>query len=734
MLLTLFMLCLIYGLLYTTWDEKRVDPVSSPALPDPPPFSWDVAVQNGTVKIASSAHPDSKWSFDLVDDYVFDDRRKAIIEKDFCFGKPDGSKVRARGQKLYEYLQKNNFETDEGLVSSRQTFYFSCHRDKIDHLYVCPPGSLFKDGDCTNTNVCTGQPDGRTFPDFAQDRRYYRECRNGKPTRKRCQPESFFYIIDACKPPDESVVAEICRQEGNNVVFPLSRKKYIRCLHGPNNLLPHLNRNTVENCYEGTSILPSWNRCHPDHCVDLPEGFKKAMPTEKKDDFVYSPGYFVCGKDDRIDQTIPCATKWDASRSGTGGNLTHLPMVFDEALKKCVPPALCRNVLPATTEVVVPAYEFTKYVKNWELSTLYDSLVGYRCENGANRRFVVAPGQKIKNFRIVSACDQVDTKIPIGDDVRSYYDCETRETVTCPEPTPTFNVGAQKCVEPDPRAHYFKNLPLFRFGGLSPWNNWMVPWEVDNFPQDKQCTSPEAYYVFNYNVCSHPECAPFPFLKQVPQMRIFLDKKHACAYEGGKIVKKKYATGSHLNFWSQRLYARKRDKNETCHFGRRLQSGNFLLDSTLFATCDLRQPFVFCPSSSTKGIARVGTKNIYACVPNDDVYAGTIPANTRVRFFRHEISGVLPKENAAYQIDNGKIEYFGGGNRIVPVSDTDGSIEYWSDQNSTVIYRRLVNYPVNIYIENGTLRFGGVANVAYWMKKNTMSSQPMNLKQHDVEY
>lgn len=52
---------------------------------------------------------------------------------------------------------------------------------------------------------------------------------------------------------------------------------------------------------------------------------------------------------------------------------------------------------------------------------------------------------------------------------------------------------------------------------------------------------------------------------------------------------------------------------ETCTFGQKLKTGNFIWDSAVYATCDMDQPFVFCPSPHTTKLLR--EKNVYACAP-----------------------------------------------------------------------------------------------------------------------
>ena len=705
--------------LATAAEDENVSslPPSSTATKHALPYSFSL-IKNGPRNVTVSASYGGSWTFGWDDDdrYAFGDDR--VFETDDCFGKPDGSKLRAEGRPLHNYVRRR---LDPSFIAHGFQFYFHCDRDRIRGLYACPAGQkAFRDEECYPVDICTADMEnGRTFPD-PSDKSYYRVCVDGKSIRKRCKPDTFFWT-DRCRS-----ARDICSETN---FFHINAKKYIRC---------DGDRSIVEECPENTARLASWSACDADVCVGVPDEFRKPMAEISSGPFVYSPGYYVC-RDHRVAETITCPSEWNPAKS-RGDDLTHLPKVFDLRRRACAVPSLCENVRPSDpSTVVVPVHEFTKRVPEWHYSRIFDSTVGFRCsEDGKKTRFALEPGQRIVDHTVKWACDyDAATRIPVGDRIDAYYDCEAKKTIDC-GPESVFD--GERCKKRLARAHSFKNFPFFRTGGLSHRNDWMEPFEAKARPQ-ALAVSEEDDFVSQYDVRSDPDCVAYAFLKQMPRNRFFFlpDGKHICRYNPhlDKIVKKTYDIGPRkLHFWSQRLVPLT-EEDEDCHFGHKLESGDFFMDSTVYVTCDTRQPFVFCPSASTRKIDRVGKDGPCACVPDDAVHSILAVDGTHT-FLTTQIEQIHVEKESSYEIDDGKtssIEYDNDdGFRTVVALTLDETFKFWSDRPYTVYYRRLPTYPPNVFLENQTLTTGShFPHLGYWIRKMKETDRPLALPKHDIE-
>ena len=646
-------------------------------------------IQNHSRNVTISASYGGSWTFEWDDDrYAFGEGR--VFETDDCFGKPDGSKVLAR--QLSDY---------KGLDPSYEYFFY-CDQNRIRGLYVRLQGHLefHPVADCSAPY--------QLYPDPV-NKSYYLECEDGKPMRKECPPDTFFWI-DACEN-----VSEICVESKLPTVF-INNKTFINCV----------DKTRVEQCPENTVRLPTWPTCELDSCLGVSDEKIRKMSNISMGPFVYSPGYFVC-RDHRVVESITCPSEWNPAKSH-GDDLTRLPKVFDPQLNRCSEPHFCVNVRSSDETTVVPVHEFTKHVQNWPYSELFDSTIGYRCLSGTKIRFVLEPGQKILNYTIVSACDNgTATKVPIGDRVDAYYDCQSGKTIEC---GPGKIFSGKGCRNRIAHAHTFKNYPLFRTRGLSRRNNWMKPFEVSS-----SVLNPT--FVSNYGAIIDSDCEAYAFLKQIPKDRFFYlpDGKHLCKYSRklNKILKKPYDTTKKLHFWSQRLVPIT-EKDEVCEFGRRLDSGDFYLDSTVYATCTKDQPFVFCPSTSTHGIDRA-PNGTFACVPENHVHWTRLEGTQT--FLTWAIDHIEVHMDGIYKIDEGetaKLEHVSDGRKTVVVLSRNEFFMFWSNRPYVVYFRRLSTYPPNVYLENQKLKtVSSDPNMWYWIRKRKETKLPFKLPDHTVE-
>lgn len=739
MWLVILLFLLLYWLLYSPYDfpfgtvsnnnnidnnETIDDSLLSSLQSSRPPYTY-VFESTDSQNLTISASYGGSWTFSIGDRYTFDARRNRISESDECLGRPNGFKLKVEGKTLYETLLKKKlidgiFETliaEDILEYFRRgyEFYFLCDHGTVRQFYACAPGDR---EDCHAIDSCVDRDDGTVFPD-PTDRQYYRVCVAEKPVRKRCQPETFFWK-DACRPPH----SDMCESE--QYVFPINKKKYIRCDREVGVV--------VEECPENTSII-SGSSCERDDCVGVPDEFRKPMEFVARGPFVYSPGYYVC-RGNRIVETATCPAEWNPVTS-LGDDLTALPTVFDTKRQACSVPSFCENVFSSVPEgVVVPVHEFSKRVSDWKYATFFDSVAGYRCEESEKTRFVLEPGKRIIGNAVTSACGQDSrTKIPIGDRTDAYYDCESEKVVAC-DPDSIFD--GERCKKSIQRAHSYKNMPFFRLTGLSRRNDWMEPFPSRSSSSTCLQEQEGVTYFPQYDVCLVPECSAFPFLKQLPKGLFFFlpDGEHICTYNAAtNTIKRKrhfFGSGRKLHFWKQRSVPRTDAvSDDDCAFGQNLESGNFLLDSTIYVTCDPKQPFVFCPSASTRGIALTPYGTSYACLPRDSAYEIQVEANETLSCLTEQVEYFQIEEESRYLVD-GK-EEFGSesrnpssGLRNIFVLPSDEKFTFWSDRPYVVRYRKLPTYPPDVHLEKSALVSGMFSSSNNWLI-------PVDLPNHTVE-
>lgn len=757
-----------------TVDEQDEEPQRSPeetstllsSLPlsssrPPLPYTYFFG-KTESDRLTLSASYGGSWTFSVNDRYNFDGIRNQIRESDDCFGKPNGYKLEVRGKTLYDYIIKKKLinglfriptSSSESAprdliahdtleyIRKRYDFYFQCRHDTVHQLYACPPGTAFRDGNCHAIDSCVDRENGFVIADPA-DRRYYRVCLNERPVRKRCQPETFF-LMDTCRSLDSeennSFLSEMCESE--NFVFPIHKKKYIQCiLNGKDDSGRPKYRAVVKECSENMSLLEPWKTCERDDCVGMPDSFKKPMATITRGPFVYSPGFYVC-RENRIVETIQCPSEWNHGTS-RGDNLTRLPTVFDTGRQTCSVPSFCENVFSAPgANVIVPVHEFTKHVPKWKYAAFFDSVAGYQCtpkgrEEEVKTRFVLEPGKRIIGNTVLSACDR-DSKIhiPIGDRFDAYYDCKSQKVIKC---GPDSFFDGETCQKSIMYAHSYKNIPFFRLTGLSHRNDWMEPFRSKLIPSTACLKEQEGLTYFpQYDVCSVPECSAYSFLKQMPTGLFFFlpDSNNTCTYHAhsNTIRRKRYDFGLNkkLDFWRQ-VPVPKTDtiSEDDCSSGQKLKSGNFFLDSTIFITCNPQQPFVFCPSASTQGIAQT-SDGTYACLSPDTAYEIHVEANETISCLNEQVTSIQIEEKSHYLVDGKKelgsdIRNPSTGARDIFVLASGQTFTFWSDGPYTVRYLKLPTYPPNVHLESNKIVKGTLPS-------SLKTNEPLDLPHHIVE-
>lgn len=600
-MIRVFFLCLFliyYWYFYASAFSRRVAKPSTGSPSDPPTrhFLFDSTQPN---HFRFSIDGNTVWEHTLpVDTFTF--HRDKIVQIDPCHGRPDHALVLAKGKALYDYLKSNtdtknllNFKENSSFtVQKGDVFYFECSQGHVNKLRICPSGTLFATNGCRAIDSCTGKRDGTVLPDRISTR--YLLCEGGKEKIKKCPPKTIFHH-DRCESMDDP--SHYCQYFSAPVL--LDDETRLECRNG---------KPFYVTCKPGTKFIDR-DYCEPANCIGLPDGTKLPLPERKTDPFKFSPGYMTCRKN-KIHEIVECPQKWDDSLS-KGENLLSLPMVFDPESDQCSAPAFCENVFSDDPDVIVPVYEFTRHVKNWNLSELLDRSAGFACENKTRKRKLLSPGEQIsKRFRVEPACGpQMPEKLPVYNNSKQFYDCALSRIETCP-PQTFFNGSA--CVPEPADAFKFNDLPLFRFDSLN-FESWIRPWDYSKAAVPS-CRDPESALIELYNICSHPDCSKYAFASQIPDMAVLLPREHRAKckfYENEKLLKKEPVDFDY-HFWSQKISNGETEK--PCRVGQKLQTGNFIWDSTVFATCDAERPFVFCPSVHSGRIVSV-RGGYFACDP-----------------------------------------------------------------------------------------------------------------------
>ncbi|KAF8796699.1 hypothetical protein HNY73_001045 [Argiope bruennichi] len=656
---------------YYFFVSSSIPIVEKPKTQEPTPKFTSSSFVFNQGKVEYSNLQGGFWQFELNDNFYFHNGQ--IIDKDECFGKPSGTLIKAQGKNLYHYIQQEQLNSNKNgnfkihvqeALQHGHIFYFKCHDNHIESLSTCPPGQIFEQS-CVSINPCSHQPDGTLIAD-SFDKQYYYMCPKG---RFKCPPGTFF-LLDACH--SESKLEQVCLNDPK-FTFSINANSFIHCIKG---------KPQIVTCPPGNIVFK--HKCIPDVCMNQPDGTKIPFPKENLGPFLFSTGYYTC-KENQIKESTECPTEWDKYNS-KGDNILFLPQVFHNG--KCSIPEFCVNVSSNDPDIVVPAYDFTKNVKNWQNSLLFDRAIGFKCRQNQKIQFNAPPGQHIYDFKLTSACDAPGKRVVIGNQFNRYYDCDKQTIVSCP--INSFFDGTL-CKSSIPNAHKYKNLDIFKFNNLK--FNWVEPWNYSKEASvETTCQHPESIYVSGYNICAHPDCHKFPFLKQL-KAHIQVDQYSKCTFQNGKISKVKTARKKHFNFWTQR----KSIQPEQCIPGSRIKSGHFILDSVLYATCDSKQPFVFCPSAETSHIAPI--ENSFACVPKDNVFESILKANTSETFLENHLDYIIPSPGSILKINGKTHPYNPNGIKI-----DNNPVAIWSDKDVRLIFKMLVNYPPNTYFENKQLK------------------------------
>ncbi|GBN77126.1 hypothetical protein AVEN_158047-1 [Araneus ventricosus] len=184
------------------------------------------------------------------------------------------------------------------------------------------------------------------------------------------------------------------------------------------------------------------------------------MQLERNKPFKYIPGYLLC-ENEKVARHVLCDKTWDHYVSGKE-NLTHLPLVFDG--NYCTFPKLCDNVQYIYTDTIVPAFEFSRRVRNWEWADYYDRLSGYICPSSefktAKKRVSLDPGTIINpnKFKRESVCTSGVKTVPIADNWDMFYNCDDGYQYRCPQGEYFDGSECKKSIE---NAHTFTSIPCF---------------------------------------------------------------------------------------------------------------------------------------------------------------------------------------------------------------------------------------------------------------------------------
>ncbi|GFT14704.1 uncharacterized protein NPIL_137141 [Nephila pilipes] len=570
---------------------------------------------------------------------------------------------------------------------------------------MCPPGHFFHHTQCQPIDRCVGQPDGMRFSD-PYDIHHYHECLQEKAVRHSCPPNTLF-LHDQCR--DTNDVSLYCQFHTEPKILD------------PNTLLVCRQGQAVfETCPPGFRYFDS-PTCESEACVGQPNHQLVPLPKVQQGPLTYFPGYMQC-QDNKVANVVVCPDSWDPY-SSAGDNLTHLPQVFDG--RSCTIPEFCTNVESDDPLVTVPVHEFTKHVRNWKYSDRFDAVTGIQCQGNKRKRVSMSPGERIHSKRLKpeSACDGTVSKVVISNTPESYFDCNTQTVEACAPKHFFDGVDCHPLIE---NSHTFNGIGLFQLDSLR-IDNWMGAWDYSKTPSAQPCTDPESEYLETYNVCSHPDCTMYPFLTQIP-FSVKLKGGSQCTFRSTDRRLVKQPTTLPILFWAQREVEQE-PTNEPCEPGQHLQTGHFVFDRTIYATCDESQPFVFCPSSDTKGIEKVEGKR-WACEPPLLPPSSIIPPNSIVIFAAHEVKNLYPTAPPPNRVGINKIYTDVPQTGLCP---TSGFQLETLDQSVAVEYAHRVTYPPDVvWNEDGgkVSRLGG----GYLVKLQDFTKKPINLPMHNIKY
>lgn len=702
-------LALVIFLLYFYYmaqsDSLSVSKPSTPYVPSKPTFTQQLELNGSTFQY--STHSTVDWKVDLPNEFKIQD--ETITLGDVCHGQPNGFRVLATGKPLYEYLKRdktleNNVQFESNATTTlrdKRVFYFTCQGSQIDKLHMCPPGHLFTNQQCEPIQPCSGEKDGKRFANPYELNLYY-ECEKGTRAAKKCPSDEIFMHDKCVNTSDASVYCQFHKEP--------------KILNSKTLLVCRDNQMTYDTCPEGFRYFDT-AVCESDACFNIPDGTLIPLPDQQNGPFTFSPGYRVC-MGGKVEGVNMCSPNWDPYLS-EGDDLTHLPLVFDG--KKCSVPSFGKNVHSTDPEIVVPAYHFLKHVPNWKYSSQMDRVTGYEFKE-TRKRVHLDPGQRInKRFKRESACDNTVQKVPMGGQPDAYYDCQTETVEKCPA---NHYFDTKLCQPRRENVFSFEGLDFFSFDSLS-ISNWIKPWNY-KLPT-KTCEASETY-LEAFNVCSHPECAKYPFLSLIPSFKLSLEDGSQCLMENERLIKKE-SLEKRL-YWSQRPVEKTYD--DPCEPGNRLRSGNFVWDSTIYMTCDENEPFLFCPSSSTTGIELIQGKKFACMAPS---MSFTMPSYSTAYFTKNQVKRIVWGDpTPIVKIDGLDVRIPEEGYEIDDKKYPQG-FNLQTFRNKVVIeYQYQLTYPPDVVLtedlQGRVSRFGG----GFLMKRGDFTTRSLGFPTYTLNY
>lgn len=721
---------LSFSLLFYFWYFyfSYTQPVPKPILPQAPdpPEKFRLSFVGKPDVLTYSVNGGTRFTHAFTKNaYVVHDKTEKVFERNPCYQHVAETKVVAKEWQLYKYLQTNpqfTFpviqESEYSALQSGDSFYFVCRDRDIVRLEACESGSFFQNEKCIEVSSCAGQPDGTRLPMHDTVLKFL-ECTNFRPFLKNCPANTFFYN-DRCI--QEKDLSYYCQLNETLAPLKLNDTTLVECRD---------RKPVFKTCDPGTQLFGSSHTCEPTDCVGRADGDRLPLPHLFRDPFYFAPGYMECFGE-KVARTEDCPLEWDASQT-KGDNLTMLPMVFHG--QACAIPTFCENVFAHDPNVIVPVHEFTKHVQNWSLSESYDRSAGYYCygaAGGGRKRQSLDAGMRIsKRFKIEPACDhQPGQVLSIDGKPHQYYDCDLQLIVPC-DPGEFFD-GQQCRVTPE-HAFQYRNVPLFNFDALN-YEAWIKPFDYGSSTiASTRCHSSDYKFLKLYDTCVHLECTTYPFLSMVPTLTLLLprDQQSLCRYDASDQHIKKEPVSFDYTFWDQQALVGTRP--DTCVVGQKIQSGNFIWDSTVYATCDPGQPFLFCPSPHTTQLIR--EKGTFACAPPPTnivrhTHLDTEP-NPWTDYVRYEVKRIRALDHpTAFYVDKSKGPFQLQPNETYDVP-LNTSFTLKTSHPLDLELRSRVTFPPNAYFEysdtNELKMVVALPDRGYIMRKDGFTLFPITL-------
>ncbi|GBM53907.1 hypothetical protein AVEN_64830-1 [Araneus ventricosus] len=133
--------------------------LSQPSSPAPTiPSTRTFTHRSQKIGNVSQLNVDSVGKLTMQVPPIFTFQNNRLVSQDVCYNQPEGSRILASGRLLYDYMRRdlfqrqdrhNDFEQNSSrLLQHSDSYYLVCKNESVFRLHQCPPGQVFRDGQC----------------------------------------------------------------------------------------------------------------------------------------------------------------------------------------------------------------------------------------------------------------------------------------------------------------------------------------------------------------------------------------------------------------------------------------------------------------------------------------------------------------------------------------------------------------------------------------------------------